>query len=416
MDIQLSKKAQFPTLKILYGLIVIGVIAIVVYLKNYTQNASSIVEIDTLTTAKVQKGEFQVSVKGLGSLALEKRQLVASIVSGQVVEVLVKPGDVIAKYGVIARLENPSLREALSQKQSLLSKLVAQHKAAQAELNAQLHEAKTALFDATLVHKADKMQWQAQATLLEKGNSTISKLDFQRSEFALKRSEKQVELQKTRLDTLQAVIAAKNEAQLAEQASVESEITLLKNNIAALNIRSPIGGQVQDVMVELGSQLNGSSAVAVVADNTKLVAKIQLAELDAPMVQVGQPAKIDTYSSVLDAQVKRVSPKVENGQVEIELAISSPLPSEARNKLNIEGVIYTLKKADALYVALPSDAIANTKNNVFVVNDHLATKHSVDFGVRSVNFIEVVSGLSENQQIIISDMKKYSQDQQVLMR
>lgn len=416
MDIQLTKTKQFPTTKIVYAVFACSLLGSIFYLKNYMQSASNIIEADTLATAQVKKGAFEVAVRGLGTLALEKRQLVASSIAGQVVEVLVKPGDEVAHNDVLLRLENPALIQSLSQKKSLYKKVVAQHKAAQAELNAQLQEAKTALFDANLVHQADKMQWQAQATLLEKGNSTISKLDFQRSEFALKRSEKQVELQQARIDTFNAVIVAKHEAQLAEQESMLSEITQIEQNIAALNIKSPVSGQIQDVMIELGTQLSASSAVAVVADNTKLVAKINLAELDAPTVRVGQSAKIDTYNTVLDAQVKRVSPKVENGQVEVELSILSELPHEARNKLNIEGIIYTLEKENALYVAMPSDAIANTKNNVFVVENHLATKHRVLLGMRSVNYVEVISGLTENQTIVISDMKKFSQDQQILLR
>ena len=371
---------------------------------------------EELIVANVQQGEFELSVKGLGRLALEKRHLVTSGSGGKVVEVLVKPGEMVTQGMLLARLENPSLREALIQKQSQLSKISAQHEAELAELKAKVQEAKTAYYDALLAFKADKMQWQAQKTLIEKGNSTISQLDHQRSEFAMQRSQKQVELLQVRVDTQQAILHANVKAQQAEQVSLHSEIKLLEENIAALNVRSPITGQIQDVLIAVGMQLSNTSSVAEVADPRMLVAKINIAELDAPHVQVGQSAIIDTYSSRFNAIVKRVSPKVTNGQVEVELSIEGTLPVEARDKLNVEGVITTSHKPDALFVAMPANAVANNQASVFVVDEHLATKKTVKFGQRSVNYIEVLEGLNKNQTIIISDMEKYTQDSQVLVR
>ncbi|MEI5638835.1 MULTISPECIES: efflux RND transporter periplasmic adaptor subunit [unclassified Pseudoalteromonas] len=416
MDIKLAKTKRMPIHKVILLVVVFVVLGLVFFAKAYTQSASNVVYQEELIVANVQQGEFELSVKGLGRLALEKRHLVTSGSGGKVVEVLVKPGEMVTQGMLLARLENPSLREALIQKQSQLSKISAQHEAELAELKAKVQEANTAYYDALLAFKADKMQWQAQKTLIEKGNSTISQLDHQRSEFAMQRSQKQVELLQVRVDTQQAILHANVKAQQAEQVSLHSEIKLLEENIAALNVRSPIAGQIQDVLIAVGMQLFNTSSVAEVADPRMLVAKINIAELDAPHVQVGQPAIIDTYSSRFNAIVKRVSPKVTNGQVEVELSIEGTLPVEARDKLNVEGVITTSHKPDALFVAMPANAVANNQASVFVVDEHLATKKTVKFGQRSVNYIEVLEGLNKNQTIIISDMEKYTQDSQVLVR
>ncbi|RRS08463.1 HlyD family efflux transporter periplasmic adaptor subunit [Pseudoalteromonas sp. J010] len=416
MDIKLAKTQRLPMTKVVLLVIALLVGGLVVFTKAYTQSASNVVFQDELIVAKVQQGEFELSVKGLGSLVLEKRHLVTSISGGKVVEVLVKPGEMVTQGMIIARLENPALHQTLTQKQSLLSKTVAQHEAELAELQAKVQQAKTAHYDALLAYKAEKAQWQAQKTLIDKGNSTISMLDHQRSEFAMQRSQKQVELQQTSVATQQAVLQAKMTAQQAEQASLYSEIKLLKENITALKVRAPITGQIQDVFIELGMQLASTSSVAEVADPRLLVAKINVAELDAPQVQVGQQATIDTYTSRFGAVVNRVSPQVVNGQVEVELSITNTLPKEARDKLNIEGVIVTSHQSNATFVAMPANAVANNQASVFVVDKHLATKKTVKFGQRSVNYIEVLEGLNKNQTIIISDMEKYTQDSQVLVR
>ena len=416
MDIKIEKKKGFPFKKIALASAVFVLISTIYAVKNYTQNASSLVKKEEILTAIVKQGEFAVNVKGLGSLSLEKRHLITSQTGGKVVEVLVKPGEFVKQGELIAKLENVNLGESLTQKLNHLQKVKAQHQAAIAEQKARVQEAETAYFDAQLASKADYMQWQAQTTLIEQGNSTISKIDHQRSEFALERSKKQVTLQQARVQTQQEILKAKQNAQNAERLSVESEIEVLRNNIEGLLIRSPIDGQIQDVLIELGMQLTNSSSVAEVADDKQLIAKISIPELDAPNVQVGQKATIDTFNSSLNAIVNRVSPKVSNGHVEVELTLQGALPAEARDKLNIEGIINTSFQEETLYVSLPRNAIANNTNSVFVISDHLATKKHVKFGKRSVNYIEIIEGLQVDQEVIVSDMEKFSNDDQVLVR
>lgn len=416
MDIKIENKSHKLKRPLTYAVFACLLLSAVMFIRHYTQGASNLVKRDEILVAKVKQGDFAIDVKGLGSLALEKRHLITTNAGGKVVEVLVKPGEYVERGDIIARLDNPQIKETLIQKNSLLLKMVAQHKAELAQQKAYLQEAETAYHDADLAHKANTMEWQAQATLIAQGNSTISKLEHQRSEFTVKRSLKQFALQKAKVATQKEILTAKQNAQQAEQQSLKSEINLLSQHISQLDVKSPITGQIQDVFVELGTQLASTGSVAEVADQTKLIAKINVAELDAPNVKVGQQATIDTYTSRLDAQVTRVSPKVNNGHVEVELSLIDAIPSEARDKLNIEGIINTSFKTHTLFVALPRNAIAESTNNVFVLEKHLATKQAVTFGKRSVNYIEVVAGLTIDQEIIISDMEKYTNDTQVLVR
>ena len=359
---------------------------------------------------------FSVDVKGLGSLMLEKRHLITSYSGGKVVEVLVKPGEFVKQGQIIAKLENHELTERITQLRNTLLKTKALHKSALIEQQAHLSEAETAFYEAELAHKANEIQWQAQSTLIAQGNSTISKLDHQKSKFAVKRSQRQVEFHQVKISAQKEILAAREQAQQAETVSIDTEIAMLEKNIEQLAVRAPITGQIQDVYLDLGMRLSSGSSIAEIADHQQLIAKIDIPELDAPHIEVGQSALIDTYSSQLDAKVTRVSPKVINGHVEVELSLIDTLPIEARDKLNIEGVINTSIKQNTLFVAIPRNAIANNINSVFVVDSHLATKKRVNFGNRSVNHVEVLAGLLPDQTIIISDMEKFVNDQQVLIR
>ncbi len=105
MDIKLAKTKRMPLKKLALLVIVLLVVGLVFFAKAYTQSASNVVFQEELIVAKVQQGEFELSVKGLGSLALEKRHLVTSSSGGKVVEVLVKPGEMVTQGTLLARLK-----------------------------------------------------------------------------------------------------------------------------------------------------------------------------------------------------------------------------------------------------------------------------------------------------------------------
>ncbi|RXJ70839.1 RND transporter [Veronia nyctiphanis] len=413
MDIKIEKKGKsykrVIALSTAFALLISGVVAG----RSYLGESSNMADGSELRRAIVEQGQFDIKVRASGKLVIDYQRLITANTDGKVTEILVKPGEIVEAEQAIVRLENPETRERLAQKQSLLTRRLAEHEAELAGMDAGLVDLEAARDNALLDVKNDKKMLSSYQHLLAKGY--ISKLEFNKKQLALAKHQNNLSVQIARVEKHIKQVDAVKRAQLAEVKGLNLDIETLIAKINDLTVRSSMSGQIQEISIGLGMQISSNSTIAKVADHTQLIARLEVAELEAPFIQVTQPATIDTFSSEIKGTVSRVSPIVTNGQVEVDIVLSGELPNEARNQLNVQGVIKTLERDNALYVKIPANSQQNQLNSVFVVNGNKASKTKVRFGLRSVNHIEVADGLSVGDEIIISDTSEYALDKQILL-
>ena len=128
---------------------------------------------------------------------------------------------------------------------------------------------------------------------------------------------------------------------------------------------------------------------------------------------MGQTAKVDTRNGVIDGQVARIDPAAREGTFTVDISFSGPLPSSARPDLSVDGTIELERLTNVLYVGRPAFGQAQQTVGMFrlTADGQEATRTQVTLGRSSVSTIEVLSGLREGEQVIISDtstMDNYS--------
>jgi HlyD family secretion protein len=100
-----------------------------------------------------------------------------------------------------------------------------------------------------------------------------------------------------------------------------------------------------------------------------------------------------------------VDPSVQNGTVTVDIALTGPLPKGARPDLTVDATIELELLTDVLYVGRPAQGQAESLVSLFRVqegtNEALRTK--VKLGRNSVNTVEIVEGLKQGDQVVLSD-------------
>jgi HlyD family secretion protein len=213
------------------------------------------------------------------------------------------------------------------------------------------------------------------------------------------------ELEQQRL----AIATASVDAQLAaKQATVEqfrALYQLRRSQKAALTVRAGIAGVLQEVPVEVGQEVTPGANLARVAQPDKLKAQLRIAETQAKDIEVGQKAVIDTRNGLIDGKVIRIDPAVREGTVTVDVALIGALPKGARPDLSVDGTIELERLDNVLYVGRPAYGQAESTIGLFKLLDDGATavRTQVRLGRSSVNTIEVIQGLNEGDQVILSD-------------
>jgi HlyD family secretion protein len=206
-----------------------------------------------------------------------------------------------------------------------------------------------------------------------------------------------------------AIAAESNEAQLEAESSRVEQLralhTLRMSQVEALKVRPGIRGVLQQVPVAVGQQVTPGVNLARVAQPEHLKAELRIAETQAKDVEIDQRASIDTRNGLVEGRVMRIDPAVQDGTVTVDVELVGELPRGARPDLSVDGTIEIERLEDVLYVGRPAYGQAGTTVSLFRLLEDGVTAERVDvtLGKSSVNTIEIVAGLGEGDEVILSD-------------
>ncbi|HKP35714.1 MAG TPA: HlyD family efflux transporter periplasmic adaptor subunit, partial [Pyrinomonadaceae bacterium] len=164
-------------------------------------------------------------------------------------------------------------------------------------------------------------------------------------------------------------------------------------------------GVLQQISVQEGQQVTPGLNLARIADPASLKAELKIAETQIKDVRVGQIAKIDTRNGVIEGQVSRIDPAAREGTFTVDVSFTGELPTSARPDLSVDGTIELERLRNVLYVGRPAFGQGQQTVGMFRLgpDGREATRVSVNLGRASVSTIEIVDGLREGDQVIISD-------------
>jgi HlyD family secretion protein len=183
-----------------------------------------------------------------------------------------------------------------------------------------------------------------------------------------------------------------------------------------MQVRAGADGVLQDFSLETGQWVQAGTTLARVAQADRLKAELRIPQTQARDVRVGLPALIDMRTDTIRGRVRRVDPNVQNGSVLIEVTLDGELPAGARPDLSVDGTVELERLDDVLFVGRPAFGQSNSTVTVFLVDGSRAERTTVSLGRSSVNYIEILDGLGEGDEIILSDMSRYDDSDRVRLR
>jgi HlyD family secretion protein len=178
---------------------------------------------------------------------------------------------------------------------------------------------------------------------------------------------------------------------------------------AEATIRAPLTGLVSDIRVSPGEMTSG--IVAAVVDLKEMLVLVEVDEMDLGEIAVGQKAAVILEawpSEEFEGFVNRIAPSSSSNPgsalvtYEVELTLAhTDLPVLAGMTADANLVMYA--REDVLLV--PNQAIQADRStgtfSVMLVDGDTVSEVSVTIGLRDDRYTEIISGLSEGDQIQI---------------
>ncbi|HEY2291390.1 MAG TPA: efflux RND transporter periplasmic adaptor subunit [Thermoanaerobaculia bacterium] len=360
---------------------------------------------------KVQSEDLQVSVREVGVVDPDIKVDVKSAVSGRVMGLRVREGDIVKTGQVMAEVE-PDVNQAQS---------LSDVKGAVSQADIKLRDAERAL--------------ATQKSLFDSGLIPSQTLkDYQTS----------------RDLAADALASTKSRYQIVEDHGIP--ISGASNSQQA-RVTAPMSGVVIKKGVELGetvtsgvSSFNEGTVMFTVADLKSLIIRVNLNEVDIAKVRVGQPVRVtlDAYpQKVFDGKVRFVAPaakvvdKIKVFEIEVALAKlddafrtgmsanveilgerranAMSIPLEALQRRDGQPVVYRLKNGlPEKEVAKAREALNGRSKFVWLSENwkQYFEPVPVNAGIATLERVEVLSGLRPGDQVALEDVtrKKVEKD------
>jgi HlyD family secretion protein len=364
----------------------------------------------------VRRGEMVREVRGPGTLVPERVRWIPAATGGRVERVLAQPGDRVEPGTVLLELSNPDVQlEALDADRQL-----AQAQAEMVNLESTLQTQRLGLRGTLATLRAEEAEArrraEADAELARRG--LIARLEVARSQDRARELGERVAAEEQQVSVLERSAASRLAGQRAQVERLRSIVDFHRQRATSMQVVAGAAGVLQELPLQVGQWVTPGTTLARVVEPGRLKAVLRIPETQARDLAVGQPARIDTRSGVVPGRVVRIDPSVQGGSVSVDVALEGPLPRGARPDLSVDGTIEVDRLPGVLHLGRPAYAQPEGGASLWKVVDGgtAAVRVPVRLGRASVNTVEVVSGLSAGDRVIISDLSRWDEVERLRIR
>jgi RND family efflux transporter MFP subunit len=395
--------------QIIYAAVGIVLVALVTMGLSRLKPAAPTVERSTVWVDTVKRGSVLRQVRGLGTLVPMEGsiQFLPAVTEGRVDKILELPGAQVKADTILLELSNPQLTQEALDAQWKLKAAEADYKNLEVALASQVLAQKSLSAQAQSEYSQAKMQADIDSELAKLG--VISQLSMKVSNQKAEQLATQNDIEKQRLVNSSEVLKAQLQAKQAEVEEFRALAQLKQSQLDRLRVRAGIDGVLQEQTLKIGQFVTPGSTLAKVVQPQRLKAELKIAETQAKDIQIGQPASVDTHNGVIPGHVVRIDPSVVNGTVTVDVMLDAKLPQGARPDLSVDGTIDLEKMDNVLYVGRPAFGQEQSTVGMFKLepDGNNAVRAQVKLGRSSVNTVEILQGLKEGDQVILSDMSRW---------
>jgi HlyD family secretion protein len=405
-DVKVQARRSVPWLKFALPVAILGLIVVAgfsVFSTWLTAEAS--VSANRIRLAQVQRGDLIRDLSVQGRVVAAISPTLYSPATGTV-SLDVKPGDTVEQDQVLATIDSPEVRASYLQEVSTQDRLVAEME--REKIQARKAQVKgQQLIDLAKVQLTAAEREMRRAEISIQTNS-ISQIDYERARDELARAQVQhahaIDDAKLETESLQFETQTRQLAVDRQKLVVDE----FNRQVELLSIRSPVSGIVGNIAVTQKALVEQNAPLITVVDLSAFEVEVMVPESYADDLGIGLASTIIYNNQDWRGELVSLSPEVNNNEVAGRIRFSAGSPPGLRQNQRVTVQVLIDELHNVLKLQRGSFAESGGGRTAFVLgSDGLAVKREVALGARSAGEVEVLSGLNEGDQVIISSIAEF---------
>ena len=380
--------------------------------------------------AEVTQGPISVNISATGVVEPNFKVEVKSKASGEVLSFPMLEGDKIKKGTLLLQLDKSDEKRNVDKAQADLSSATAKLRKAETALTLQktkyetdLKTSQSEVQSAITNLKDSEDKFKRQIDLFKQKVVSQESLDsaqtlYKVNQQNLIQAESQFQAAK---DSIHDITMKENEVELVNTEVIRARIALeeVEERLEETEIFAPITGVIIEKLVEEGQIIasgisnNGGTALATLADMSRLFIIADIDETDIGSIKIGHKVTItaDAFSDrKFKGLVKRIAPQglVENSitifKVKIEVLGKGRKILKPMMSANID--IVTEHVENTVFTSRAGIRDGEQGKFAMVLKEDKPEKIAVQTGIRNPIHVQIVSGLIPGDQVILGDWEK----------
>ncbi|MEM5532648.1 efflux RND transporter periplasmic adaptor subunit [Pseudoalteromonas arctica] len=408
-DVQVKAPISYKKYAIITAIVFI-VVSTIAYIFLTSHSAKSSISRSKVQIAKVHVKALIRDIAASGKIVAANAPKIYSPERG-FIDLKVKAGDTVKQGNTLALLQSPELTNELKQQESVLKRLEGeqqrQHLQARRQtltLNKTLDMAQVELNAAERENR--RAQLSIQKHLISQIDLEKAVDDLSRAKLSYKHAQQEVLLAK---DTLAFELQAAKSDVTRQQLIVDDLIRKVSN----LSIKATVTGIVGNLLVQQKAAVTQSQPLMTLVDLSNFEAELQVPESYANELGLGMEVELKLGNETVMGNLSAISPEVNNREVTA--------------RVRFKGVTNNIRQNQRLTARILLDnreGVMQVKRGAFMqqggiiaykVDGNIAKRISITIGATSINAVELLSGLKENDEIIISSYSDFKQANTILL-
>lgn len=361
-----------------------------------------------LIIASVQQGIFEDVIPLRGEVMPLRTLYLDAIEGGRVEKIHLEDGATVEEGAAIVDISNTRLQLESITREAQVSEQINLLQTQELNLARNDLEHKRNLNDLDHQITTESQRLERMRPLIK--HQLISVAELKEAEDNLVYLKKRQQLIREAREVDQALQAAQMKQLRDSVTSLNNNLTFTRTNLASLNVKAPIAGRLTAFNLEPGQSLMPGERFGQIddPDHFKLMAQVDEFYMNRTRVDQTAVAKVDQQEYPL--RIKKIYPQVVDGQFRVDLVFTSAQPANISRGQTLQMRLQMGANEPAQLIPNNSFFQDTGGHWIFVVSadGKRAQRRDIKLGRRNSQFIEVLSGLDINEQVIVSPYTTYN--------
>jgi len=369
------------------------------------------IEASKLTVAKVEQARFEDYVQLRATVAPKRTIYIDANEGGRVEKKFIEEGSYVKKGQQLLELSNSSLQLGVITRE------------------AQITEQLNNLQNTKLAMAQDNLNIRNQLIEFNYKITSLSRLEGKRKLLL----DKDIISQETYLTTLddlsyyrkkrEITLARKTQnekirvvqmAQLEESTvQLSKNLKLSRKNLDELIVRAPFDGYLTSLDAELGESIGRGARIGQIDNTNEFKMSAMVDEFYLNRVSQQQIASLTQSGQEYRLVLKKVYPKVQNGQFKVDFAFSKEQPKKLHRGQSFQLKLQLGDEKQALLIPRGGFIQETGGQWIFVLSEDGkdAKRRQIRVGRKNPQYLEILSGLTVKDRVITSSYNQFKHNQ-----